>query len=262
MSLIKVPLIVLVSLAYNTLGAHPIPSKRASKSDPAVQTSVLDKRIWVDIALRTYVCPSTNKYQSTSVPNYSFSTSLKLFQMTFGGLEIGMILANAFPEYSVSHTILSMITFADNGYSHQPRLTTMSAVGAMAMILGSAFRLRSYEDMGDMFTADITIQKNHRLIKSGTYSIVRHPSYTGYLAFLVGWVMWNSAEGSWLRESGILGSWYGITFVVLYSIVILYGAPVVISRIPKEDAALKKHFGKEWDDWVRNVPYALIPGIL
>ncbi|KAF9554401.1 hypothetical protein CPC08DRAFT_175474 [Agrocybe pediades] len=188
-------------------------------------------------------------------------TKSYIFQTIFSALEIAMILANAFPQYPISHIVLSKITFSDDGYTHQPRLTTMSFIGAILVSLGIAFRLRAYEDIDDMFTADVTIHKNHRLIKTGTYSIVRHPCYTGYLVAIIGWVMWHLAEGSWLRESGLLGSWYGRTFAVVFGAFVLLGVPIVFRRVPKEDAALRKNFGKEWEEWAKEVPYALFPGI-
>ena len=36
----------------------------------------------------------------------------------------------------------------------------------------------------------------------------------------------------------------------------------LLLRMSREDEALKKVFGDEWDDWARTVPYSLIPWIL
>ena len=35
----------------------------------------------------------------------------------------------------------------------------------------------------------------------------------------------------------------------------------LLLRMSKEDEALQKVFGDEWDEWARSVPYSLIPGI-
>ncbi|KAF4622065.1 hypothetical protein D9613_009103 [Agrocybe pediades] len=216
MSLVKIPVIILVDRAYKTIGAHRIASQRASSTEPDVPTSSLDKRLWMDLVTKSYI-----------------------FQTIFSALEIAMILANAFPQYPISHIVLSKITFSDDGYTHQPRLTTIN----------------------DMFGADVTIHKNHRLIKTGTYSVLRHPCYTGYLVAIIGWVMWHLAEGSWLGESGLLGSWYGRTIAVVFGAFVLLGVPIVFRRVPKKDAALRKNFGKEWEEWAKEVPYAFFPGI-
>jgi len=261
--LIKIPAIILVNMGYKTIGAHRIASKRALKSEPLVPTSSLDKRIWMDFVLKSYVrlCFFYRRLDAHAYIIIRRLCCLQIFQTIFSSLEIVMILANTFPQYPITHSILSNITFSSDAYSHQPRLTAMSALAAILVAVGIAIRLRAYEDMGDMFTADVTIRKNHRLIKTGTYSIVRHPSYTGYLIAITGWILWNLVEGSWLRESGLLETWYGTIFALVYATFVLLGVPVAITRIPKEDATLKKRFGKEWEEWAKNVPYALFPGI-
>lgn len=78
---------------------------------------------------------------------------------------------------------------------------------------------------------------------------------------IIGWTMWNLAEGSWLKESGSLEARCGTTLALAYTIFIWFGVPIAITRIPKEDVALKQRFGKEWEDWAKKVPYALLPGI-
>jgi len=44
-------------------------------------------------------------------------------------------------------------------------------------------------------------------------------------------------------------------------LVILGGLYLVLMRMSKEDEALRKHFGKQWEDWAKNVPYYVVPGI-
>lgn len=35
----------------------------------------------------------------------------------------------------------------------------------------------------------------------------------------------------------------------------------LVSRMSKEDEALRRIFGKTWEIWARDVPYKLIPGL-
>ena len=63
-----------------------------------------------------------------------------------------MILANEVPQYPLSHSVLSRIVFSSDTVSHQPRITMISALGAILVAAGAAIRLRAYEGMGDMFT--------------------------------------------------------------------------------------------------------------
>lgn len=68
--------------------------------------------------------------------------------------------------------------------------------------------------MGDMFTFEIKVQNEHRLVTWGPYAYVRHPSYTGLVMTFAGLALWQAAPGSWIRESGVLESDVGRAFVV------------------------------------------------
>jgi protein-S-isoprenylcysteine O-methyltransferase Ste14 len=57
--------------------------------------------------------------------------------------------------------------------------------GLTLFIVGIILRWYSIWMLGRFFTVDVAIAKEHRLVDSGPYRFVRHPSYTGaLLAFL------------------------------------------------------------------------------
>jgi protein-S-isoprenylcysteine O-methyltransferase Ste14 len=115
--------------------------------------------------------------------------------------------------------------------------------------------------MGKHFTSELTVLKGHKLITSGPYSYVRHPSYAGYHISVAGIVIWYTAQGSWLRESEIYKkplAWLVIAPVMAY---ILMVSLMMFRRMRKEDEMLKKGFGEAWDKWARQVPNQLFPGI-
>ena len=127
--------------------------------------------------------------------------------------------------------------------------------------MGAAIRVQCYREMGKQFTSSVTLLKDHKLITSGPYSYVRHPSYTGTLLNLIAIVIWYTAEGSWLREREVHKMPLGwiILAPVIMTIPLLY--LLMFRRIPAEDEILGKAFGKEWDEWARKVPNRIIPGI-
>ena len=129
------------------------------------------------------------------------------------------------------------------------------------MVMGAVIRVQCYREMGKQFTSSITLLKDHKLITTGPYSYVRHPSYTGTLLNMTALVIWQTAEGSWLREREVhkmpLGWLMLVPVIAIISLVIL----IVLRRIPAEDEILRKAFGKEWDEWARKVPNRIIPGI-
>ena len=142
------------------------------------------------------------------------------------------------------------------------KLTPTTTFATTLIVLGTAIRYWCYREMGRHFTFHVTLLQNHKLVTTGPYNIVRHPSYTGCVLTCVGNMLWYTAQGSWLRESMIYQmklSWLIIAPVLLSHPLNL---AILLTRIPVEDAIMKKEFGKHWDEWANAVPYRLFPGVL
>ena len=131
------------------------------------------------------------------------------------------------------------------------------------MVLGTWIRLMTYRQLGRFFRAETSIQKDHELIVSGPYSIVRHPGYAGLILVLsVGWLPWHLSKGSWIVESGLWNTMLGKLLVVIYFCTLnIFPSISGLARMSKEDAALRSQFGKKWDNWAKRVPFSIFPGI-
>ena len=141
-------------------------------------------------------------------------------------------------------------------------MSNTAAIGLTLMVLGTLIRLMTYRYMGRFFRAEISIQKDHELIVSGPYSVVRHPSYTGGILVNVGGFLWQLTKGSWIIESGLWNTVLGRLLVVAYfGTIHIFITFFALARMSKEDMALRNQFGKKWDDWAKRVPYAIFPGI-
>jgi ATP-binding cassette subfamily G (WHITE) protein 2 (SNQ2) len=141
------------------------------------------------------------------------------------------------------------------------RLTPLSVAGMVLITFGTALRMRCYQAMKTFFTFDLSIHKNHRLVTTGPYSVVRHPSYSGMLAVYIGMGCWFGSRGSWLRESGVLETTGGRAFFGSFAMMmggVLLG---LFSRMSVEDGVLRKRFGEEWVAYARRVHYSLIPWV-
>ncbi|KAF9458768.1 hypothetical protein BDZ94DRAFT_66993 [Collybia nuda] len=129
-------------------------------------------------------------------------------------------------------------------------------------LVGTLLRRHCYRMLDSLFTFELSIRKNHHLVTTGPYSVVRHPSYTGAILSGVGVALCHLSRGSWLLEcSGILpDSW-----LIFWSI-LGFGAFVVTmalgSRMKKEDTILKERFGNQWVQWATRVRYKLFPGVI
>ena len=129
------------------------------------------------------------------------------------------------------------------------------------MMLGTCIRLMAYHHLGRFFRFEASIQRDHELIVSGPYSVVRHPSYTGGIVITCGLFPWHLSKGSWFMESGSWNTMLGRLFLVLYFSAIFSIIFFTLTRMSKEDKALRNQFGKKWDDWAKRVPFAIFPGI-
>ncbi|KAG5651334.1 hypothetical protein H0H81_009042 [Sphagnurus paluster] len=147
-------------------------------------------------------------------------------------------------------------------------LTTLTTSAAVLTLAGGVLRFWCYRTLDQYHTFQLAIVEGHRLIKTGPYGVVRHPSYTAYLAMLAGSLCWLWAPGSLAQEYGgmllaklsVLGSVY-IFALLGYTVFALGVCGVTRSRMQEEDAMLQDRFGKEWEEWARKVPYRLVPGL-
>ena len=72
---------------------------------------------------------------------------------------------------------------------------------------------------------------------------------------------WHLGRGSWIMESGLWNTILGRSLVVIYFSILILLVSLMPARMSKEDIALKNHFGKEWDNWAKRVPYSMLPGV-
>jgi len=114
-------------------------------------------------------------------------------------------------------------------------------LGLSVFAVGVFIRWWAITVLGRFFTSDLVVQTGHRIVQSGPYRLVRHPSYSGILVcFLgIGLAMYN-----WLS---------------LLCLLALVGA-AIIYRIRVEEAMLAKEFGVEYVEY-RSRTRRLVPGL-
>lgn len=113
------------------------------------------------------------------------------------------------------------------------------ACGLAVMWAGLALRTWSILSLGGQFRAIVVIQRDHRLVTTGPYRYVRHPSYTGALVAALGF---GIALGHWTSV---------LVLVVGWAIGVAY-------RIRVEEAALSEAFGPEYEAY-RSRTRRLVP---
>jgi protein-S-isoprenylcysteine O-methyltransferase Ste14 len=111
-------------------------------------------------------------------------------------------------------------------------------VGVLLYAAGGVLRLAPVFVLGRRFSGLVAIQPEHRLVSSGLYGVIRHPSYLGLFVLSLGWGL--------AFRSGV-----GVILAVLT-------VPVLLARIDAEERLLSETFGAEYDAY-RARTWRLIP---
>ena len=106
-------------------------------------------------------------------------------------------------------------------------------------LAGICLRWVAIYTLGKFFTRKVTILNDHRVVQSGLYKYLRHPSYSG---FLLGNLGLGFAFSNW------------ISLIVIF--VPTFAA--ALYRIHVEEKALSQALGSEYIDYCR-ATYRLIP---
>ncbi|KAJ7740588.1 hypothetical protein B0H16DRAFT_1324281 [Mycena metata] len=207
--------------------------------------------------------PSERKMAPTRVEFILVSGSLREVQKVFywcaAIAETIMTVARFNPRSLPAQAIIS--TLALGGNLPTTRLTPSIFVGSLLVTCGALLRLQCYRALGEHFTFEMGITRNHRLITTGPYNYIRHPSYSGAILVYLGLLLYYAGPGSWFKECMFKGSMVGAIFCAIYILGMSLVVTGLIARISKEDEGLRRQFGREWTDWVARVPCVLIPGV-
>ena len=114
-------------------------------------------------------------------------------------------------------------------------------MGLVLIILGLAIRWIAIFTLRRYFTVNVAIVNDHKIIKSGLYKYIRHPSYTGTLLSFLG---------------------LGLAFSNWLSIAIIF-IPILIAflhRINIEERVLVQTFGDEYLNYVKSTK-RLVPRV-
>ena len=112
-------------------------------------------------------------------------------------------------------------------------------IGLCVIVVGLIVRWTSILTLRKYFTVNVVIQVDHRIIKTGIYHFVRHPSYSGAIISFYG---------------------LGLAFYNWISIIVLV-VPITIiflKRIQLEEQALLSAFGQEYENY-RKTSWGLFP---
>lgn len=141
----------------------------------------------------------------------------------------------------------------------QHLVTPVFLLGVMMAALGMFIRVRCFHELGHLFTFDLTMYPEHKLVTSGFYKYVRHPAYTGSLLLVAGIAFSHLTPGSWVIECGFLGPFSSALLGAAWWV---WALSVGVSRAYAEDGELRKLSTCEWDAYAAEVRFWFVPGLL
>jgi protein-S-isoprenylcysteine O-methyltransferase Ste14 len=106
---------------------------------------------------------------------------------------------------------------------------------------GFLLRLTAILSLGRAFSVNVAIRSDQRVMKTGLYQFMRHPSYSGMLLMF-------------LAVGLIERNWISL------AIMLIIPTAALLYRIHVEEIALREHFGEEYVAYSRETK-RLVPGV-
>lgn len=123
-----------------------------------------------------------------------------------------------------------------------PRRLAAFWIGIGLVVFGVLLRQYAVRTLSEYFSLEVSVEETDTVVKSGPYRWVRHPSYTGELATVIG-------------VGVAIGNWLSLGFVTLAGL-LGYGY-----RIRVEEQVLRETLGDSYEAYAKRTPYRLIPGL-
>jgi protein-S-isoprenylcysteine O-methyltransferase len=117
----------------------------------------------------------------------------------------------------------------------------VQVAGLVVMGIGIAVRSFAIAQLGRLHSPNVAVQADHRVVDTGLYKRIRHPSYLGAIIAFLGCAI-------------ALGNWISIAVVMVLTV------PAYLFRIREEEAALAGQLGQPYRDYQART-HRLVPGV-
>jgi protein-S-isoprenylcysteine O-methyltransferase Ste14 len=114
-------------------------------------------------------------------------------------------------------------------------------IGLAILAAGLVLRWSAIATLGRYFTSNVAIHEGQKVLRTGVYRFMRHPSYTGLWLALI-------------RLAIHFRNWWSL------AITLIPVTAAILYRIHVEEAALIDAFGSEYEDY-RKSTSRLVPGL-
>ena len=137
--------------------------------------------------------------------------------------------------------ILAVFDIGSLSTENFANLYIVRVIGLIIFILFSWVQVWSFKYLGKNYSQEIVIQKEHELVTTGPYKLIRHPQYLSQV----------------LSD---LGAGIALAGYIIIPLVLLLELPLFILRAKKEEEIMKSHFDDEYSLYKKNSGF-MIPFI-
>ena len=140
----------------------------------------------------------------------------------------------------LSLVALILAVFQIGTLEYLEEYSSIRYIGLVVYLVFSWVQVWSFKTLGDNYSQDIMVKKNHELITKGPFKLIRHPQYfcqilldIGATAATLSYIVWGFA---------------------------LIEIPIYIMRASMEDKLLAKHFAEKFSEYKKKSGF-MIPFI-
>jgi protein-S-isoprenylcysteine O-methyltransferase Ste14 len=265
MDLVRIP--VQLAVAWSMHGALTPPNPPAAE-DTQVTTNAVEAFFKKTLRVIPVIAKVSFNLLLLLI-KYLYMFQIVLWVQTAGDISFVLLSRDLIPHMWKA-SFAELLTGHSTSFGISAAATPAFLAGAALSVFGCRIRSAAYAALGRHFTFELAVRKDQKLVTSYPYNIVRHPSYLGgFVGALGANIAIFGARGGWVREALVPWTTSASPFAQkivtsgIWVFTILQGILVVglSARVSSEDRMMKRHFGKEWEDWARRVPYKLIPGV-
>ena len=128
--------------------------------------------------------------------------------------------------------ILSVFQVGTLSYPENLHLNNYRIAGLIIYLLFSWIQIWSYKSLGQSYSQEIVVFKDHKLAEKGPFRFIRHPQYLSQMLVDLG------------------GAAATLSYILLPLAVIQI--PILIFRATFEEKLLSKHFKEEFENYKQN----------
>jgi protein-S-isoprenylcysteine O-methyltransferase Ste14 len=142
--------------------------------------------------------------------------------------------------FSLVALILAVFQIGTIDYKSLNDYSIIRYVGLIIYLFFSWMQVWSFKTLGDNYSQDIMIKKNHELVTTGPFKLIRHPQYLCQI----------------LLDLGATAA----TFSYIVGMFAIIEIPIYIMRASVEDKLLAKYFAEKFSDYKKKSGF-MIPFI-